>query len=91
VTLQIYVCRNAKKSEIIRAYRKLAVKWHPDKYEDADKKRAEQMFIDIAAAKEVLSDPGMSVNVSSSVLSLMVNVSVCVNYRLHLNKLQLYN
>ncbi|KAI0233647.1 DnaJ-like subfamily C member 3 [Lamellibrachia satsuma] len=51
------VRRNAKKSEIIRAYRKLAVKWHPDKYDEGNKKRAEQMFIDIAAAKEVLSDP----------------------------------
>ena len=68
VTLQIYVCRNAKKSEIIRAYHKVAVKWHPDEYEAVDKKRAEQMFIDIAAAKEVLTDAGMSVNVSSSVL-----------------------
>lgn len=43
----------------MRSYRKLAVQWHPDHYEGDDKKKAEKMFIDIAAAKEVLSDPGM--------------------------------
>lgn len=52
------VRRSANKPEVLRAYRKLAVKWHPDKYEGEDKKKAEKMFIDIAAAKEVLSDPG---------------------------------
>ena len=53
------VRRTANKAEVLRAYRKLAVKWHPDKYEGEDKKRAEKMFIDIAAAKEVLTDPGL--------------------------------
>ena len=53
-------CRNAKKAEIVRAYRKLAVKWHPDKFGESEKKDAEKMFIDIAAAKEVLTDPGRS-------------------------------
>ena len=52
------VRRSANKPEVLRAYRKLAVKWHPDKYEGEDKKKAEKMFIDIAAAKEVLTDPG---------------------------------
>jgi DnaJ-class molecular chaperone len=42
----------------MKAYRKLAVKWHPDHYQGDDKKKAERMFIDIAAAKEVLTDPG---------------------------------
>ncbi|CAF3645273.1 unnamed protein product [Adineta steineri] len=51
------VRRSANKAEILRAYRKLAIKWHPDKYEGDDKKKAEKMFIDIAAAKEVLTDP----------------------------------
>ena len=50
--------RTATKREILRSYRKLAVKWHPDQYKEADKAKAEKMFIDIAAAKEVLSDPG---------------------------------
>ncbi|CAI4233306.1 unnamed protein product [Auanema sp. JU1783] len=51
------VKRNANKREITKAYRKLAQKWHPDNFaNDAEKKKAEQKFIDIAAAKEVLSD-----------------------------------
>lgn len=51
------VRRSANKPEVLKAYRKLAIKWHPDKYEGEDKKKAEKMFIDIAAAKEVLTDP----------------------------------
>jgi DnaJ family protein C protein 3 len=54
------VRRTANKAEILRAYRKLAIKWHPDKYEGEDKKKAEIVFIDIAAAKEVLTDKGLS-------------------------------
>ena len=42
----------------MKAYRNLAMEWHPDKYEGEDKKMAEKKFIDIAAAKEVLTDPG---------------------------------
>ena len=53
------VRRTANKAEVLRAYRKLAIKWHPDKYEGEDKKKAEKMFIDIAAAKEVLTDQGL--------------------------------
>ena len=52
------ICRTAAKREILKAYRKLAVQWHPDQHEGDDKKKAEKMFIDIAAAKEVLTDPG---------------------------------
>jgi DnaJ family protein C protein 3 len=53
------VRRTANKAEVLRAYRKLAIKWHPDKYEGEDKKKAEKMFLDIAAAKEVLTDQGL--------------------------------
>ncbi|KAG7282917.1 hypothetical protein CRUP_018417 [Coryphaenoides rupestris] len=54
------VKRTAQKREIIKAYRKLAQQWHPDNFQDAaDKKRAEKRFIDIAQAKEVLTDPEM--------------------------------
>ena len=42
----------------MKAYRKLAAKWHPDKHQGDDKEHAERMFRDIAAAKEVLTDPG---------------------------------
>uniref|UniRef100_A0A670JA36 J domain-containing protein n=1 Tax=Podarcis muralis TaxID=64176 RepID=A0A670JA36_PODMU len=52
--------RNANKQEIIKAYRKLAQQWHPDNFQSEDeKKEAEKKFIDIAAAKEVLTDPEM--------------------------------
>ncbi|XP_043219343.1 dnaJ homolog subfamily C member 3-like [Amphibalanus amphitrite] len=54
------VKKTASKKEINKAYRKLAQQWHPDNFatgDEKDKKKAEAMFIDIAAAKEVLSDP----------------------------------
>ncbi|GBP58448.1 DnaJ homolog subfamily C member 3 [Eumeta japonica] len=51
------VKRTASKQEIIKAYRKAAQKWHPDSYQGDEKKIAEKKFIDIAAAKEVLTDP----------------------------------
>ncbi|XP_011707323.1 PREDICTED: dnaJ homolog subfamily C member 3 [Wasmannia auropunctata] len=51
------VPRNANKRDIIKAYRKAAQKWHPDNFQEGDeKKRAQKKFIDIAAAKEVLTD-----------------------------------
>lgn len=49
--------RSASKQEIIKAYRKAAQKWHPDNYHGDEKKLAEKKFIDVAAAKEVLTDP----------------------------------
>ncbi|XP_063634126.1 dnaJ homolog subfamily C member 3 [Cydia splendana] len=51
------VKRTANKQEITKAYRKAAQKWHPDNYQGDEKKVAEKKFIDIAAAKEVLTDP----------------------------------
>uniref|UniRef100_A0A7S2R980 J domain-containing protein n=1 Tax=Eucampia antarctica TaxID=49252 RepID=A0A7S2R980_9STRA len=48
------VARNANKKEIKKAYRDLALKWHPDKAED--KEKAKIMFQDISEAYEVLSD-----------------------------------
>lgn len=52
--------KTASDDEIKKAYRKLAMKWHPDKHtndSEADKKKAEEMFKDIAEAYEVLSNP----------------------------------
>ncbi|XP_076026137.1 dnaJ homolog subfamily C [Genypterus blacodes] len=54
------VKRTAQKKEIIKAYRKMAQQWHPDNFMDPEeKKKAEKKFIDIAQAKEVLTDPEM--------------------------------
>ncbi|KAK7089969.1 dnaJ homolog subfamily C member 3-like [Littorina saxatilis] len=54
------VKRTARKKEILKAYRKLAMKWHPDKFDGEEEKgKAEKVFMDIAAAKEVLTDPEM--------------------------------
>lgn len=49
------VKRSATKRDIVKAYRKMAQKWHPDNYQNDEKmkKIAEKKFIDIAAAKEV--------------------------------------
>lgn len=49
------VPRNAAQDDIKRAYRKQALKWHPDKNPD-NKEYAERKFKDIAEAYEVLSD-----------------------------------
>lgn len=51
------VTRSSSKPEIMKKFRKLAAKWHPDRYKDDERKNAEKKFIDIAAAKEVLTDP----------------------------------
>lgn len=50
------VSRKATKNEIVKAYRQAAKKWHPDNFQGDDKKIAEKKFVDIAAAKEVLTD-----------------------------------
>lgn len=51
--------RNATPDEIKKAYRKLALKWHPDRNNESEetKKIAQKKFIDIGDAYSVLSDP----------------------------------
>lgn len=49
---------NLDAASLKRAYRKAALRWHPDKVKDVDKKTAEKKFIEVAWAYEVLSDPG---------------------------------
>jgi len=51
------VKRNASKKDILKAYKTLARQWHPDVFkEEKEKEAAQKKFIDIAAAKEVLTD-----------------------------------
>ena len=54
------VSKDASESDIKKAYRKAAMKYHPDKFSnssDAEKKNAEEKFKEINEAYEILSDP----------------------------------
>jgi len=48
--------KDASQDDIRKAYRKSALKWHPDKNQD-NKEEAAEKFKDIAEAYDVLSDP----------------------------------
>ena len=53
------VARDADENALKKAYKKSAVKWHPDKHassSDKEKTAAEEKFKDVAEAFEVLSD-----------------------------------
>ena len=50
------VARDATADDIKKAYRKLALKWHPDRHPEAGRAEAEARFKQIAEAYEVLSD-----------------------------------
>ena len=49
------VNKSASSAEIKKAYRKVAIKFHPDK--NPDNKQAEEKFKEAAEAYEVLSNP----------------------------------
>ena len=54
------VSRNASDDEIKKAFRKLSLKYHPDRQggkSDAEKKEAEEKMKEISAAWTILSDP----------------------------------
>jgi len=48
--------RKAKDKEIKSSYRKLALKYHPDKVSDEEKEDAEKIFVKVSEAYAVLSD-----------------------------------
>ena len=50
------VNNNASQKDIKKAYRKLAMKWHPDKNRGPKKDKAEEKFKRISNAYETLSD-----------------------------------
>ncbi|KAL5976674.1 hypothetical protein ACLOJK_021007 [Asimina triloba] len=51
------VSRTATAEELKRAYKRLAMRWHPDKNPGSAKKEAEAKFKQISEAYDVLSDP----------------------------------
>src|SRR5229473_892870 len=61
MTLDYYavlgVARTADEAEIKKAYRKLAMRYHPDKVGVEEKVQAEAKFKEITEAYEVLRDP----------------------------------
>ena len=67
------VSKEATPEEIRKAYKKLAIKWHPDKHVD-DKKEAEEKFKEIAGAYSVLSDPEKKREYDTGGMSLKTGV-----------------
>ena len=54
------VNENATEEEIQKSFRKLSLKWHPDRWvsgTDEEKKKSEEMFKDISEAKDILTNP----------------------------------
>ena len=52
------VPKDADAKFIKKAYRKLALEWHPDKHSQDQKEQAEKKFTEITEAYEVLNDEG---------------------------------
>ena len=51
------VLQSASSDDLKKAYRKEALKWHPDRHSGSDKEEAEKKFKEINEAYQILSDP----------------------------------
>ncbi len=54
------VSKEANEDEIKKAYKRMALKWHPDKHSSGEEEQrinADKMFKDISEAYSILSDP----------------------------------
>ena len=63
----LQVDRNAKDDDLKKAYRKLAMKWHPDKNPN-NKKEAEAKFKQISEAYDVKSSKPLLSSLTLSIL-----------------------
>ena len=54
------IAKNASETDIKKAYKRLALKWHPDKNPN-NLKEAEKHFKEISEAYEVLSDSNLNI------------------------------
>src|SRR3989338_7370552 len=52
----LHVPKNAAQDQIKRAFKKLTMKYHPDRYKGTDKDDAQKKYAQISQAYEVLSD-----------------------------------
>ena len=68
------VSKSANANEIKRAYRKIAMKYHPDR--NPDNKEAEKKFKEAAEAYSVLSDEGKRRQYDSLVTQLSMEWAV---------------
>jgi hypothetical protein len=54
---ELLLTRPVARSDIVRAYRRMAIRFHPDKTTDADEKRwAQHKFVEVQEAYELLKD-----------------------------------
>lgn len=71
----LQVDRNAKDDDLKKAYRKLAMKWHPDKNPN-DKKKAEAKFKQISEAYDVITTFSISASLMSSSNFIIVSRNI---------------